>query len=208
MAYDTYEQNDIVIPFFSTKDITYRGFKIGDDQNDNRRILRDNRFLISQIGDESGNCSTKVMSCAGKCLRGNLETDNHTLDEREIWCRNHCNMTSTGYLNLLGKPIGLDKYDNGELPLTIMFYIIVVFSELYIGLLAYFNCCASGKKNYSKIKETATSCSTYTLALLGIVLNLGYVVFILIFPGPKDYVGAVAWFMAAVVDGVLLCVLR
>ena len=209
MAYDTHEQNNVRIPFFSSKDITYDGLKIGDAQNDNRRTLRQNRFLISQIGDESGNCSTTITSCAGKCLSGNLGPTNLTLDEKEIWCRNHCNMPSTGYFNLLGKPVGFG--DGGKMVRTVIFYctlsLMVILASIYIVELRI-SCCSSERKQYNKIKESPFA-SANILAVLGVFLNAGFMVLVLILNGgPQDYVGVSAWLTAAVVDGMLLCAIR
>ena len=56
MAYGT-EQHIQWIPYFSSKDLTYEGFPIGDVENDNRVKLIQNRFLLSHVGNESGTCS-------------------------------------------------------------------------------------------------------------------------------------------------------
>ena len=44
------------IPRFSSKDHTYEGVSLGNAENDNRSQIMRNRFLVSQFGDESGDC--------------------------------------------------------------------------------------------------------------------------------------------------------
>ena len=55
MAYpnSTYPKNTM---WFSSKDLTYKGVPLGDSQHDNRSQMIKTRFLISQLGDESGSC--------------------------------------------------------------------------------------------------------------------------------------------------------
>ena len=66
MAYPT-QSNNVLIPYFSSKDLTYEGLPIGDAENDNRAKLIQNRFLLSQVGDESALAqpqSNHVLECA------------------------------------------------------------------------------------------------------------------------------------------------
>ena len=108
MAYGS-ASNDVWIPYFSSKDLTYEGLPIGDAENDNRAKLIQNRFLVSQVGDESGTCSTTVKSCAGMCLSSGSGTApfNLTILDREIWCRDYCMMPTNGYYNLNGQAVGI-----------------------------------------------------------------------------------------------------
>ena len=111
MAYET-RSHDIWIPYFSSKDLTYKGFPIGDAQNDNRAKLIQNRFLLAQVGDESGTCSATVNSCAGLCLRS--VKLNLPIQDREVSCRDLCGMPSTGYYNLNGQKIGIEDVNLTE----------------------------------------------------------------------------------------------
>ena len=111
MAYST-GSNDTWIPYFSSKDLVHEEIPIGDAKNDNRAELIQNRFLVSQVGDESDTCPNTVDSCAGMCMRSNAPVD-LTLHGRELWCRDFCKMPSTGYHDLNGQAIGID-YDQGN----------------------------------------------------------------------------------------------
>ena len=113
MAYST-GSNDTWIPYFSSKDLAHEEIPIGDAKNDNRAELIQNRFLVSQVGDESDTCPNTVDSCAGMCMRSNAPID-LTLHGRELWCRDFCKMPSTGYHDLNGQAIGIDyDYDQGN----------------------------------------------------------------------------------------------
>ena len=126
MAYNTY-YHYVAIPYFSSKDVTYKGLPIGDAQNDNRKTLIENRFLLSEIGDELGTCSTLAPSCAGRCLR-DREGIAPPYDEREIWCRYNCMMPMRRYYNLRGEAVGF-----GYVPLwdTVLIWLSVTAIVLY-----------------------------------------------------------------------------
>ena len=47
------------IPRFSSKDNKYLGVALGDSRNDNRNQIIRTRFLISQTGEENGNCHSQ-----------------------------------------------------------------------------------------------------------------------------------------------------
>ena len=128
MAYPT--DSNIWIPYFSSKDLTYEGVPIGDADNDNRAKLIQNRFLVSQVGDESGTCSTTVNTCAGMCLRSS--NPKLTIHDREIWCRDYCKMPATGYYNLNGQAVGIEQLNtiyctNASPALTLLFLISLTF---------------------------------------------------------------------------------
>ena len=55
------------IPRFSSKDHSYRGAPLGDSENDNRGQMMKTRFLISQLGEETGNCHHHASTCKRKC---------------------------------------------------------------------------------------------------------------------------------------------
>ena len=108
MAYPT-QYHNVWIPYFSGKDLTYEGLPIGNAMNDNRRTLMENRFLVSEFGDESGyagTCSKIVTSCAGMCLQEGAAPPNFSYRDSEIWCRYNCMLPMSGYFNLQGEAVG------------------------------------------------------------------------------------------------------
>ena len=120
-------------------------------------------------------------------------------------------MTSTGYYNLLGKPVGLSN-SNGKLARTIIFYVILsvmfLLTGVYITQLVNGNSCSPERKQYRKMK-VSLSAPANMLAVLGLFLNGGFMVLNLIFYGGlRDYVGVSVWLMAGVVDGMFLCAVR
>ena len=202
--------NEAWIPYFSSKDISYDGIPIGDAESDNSRTLRENRFLMSMIGDQTGNCSTNIMSCAGRCLRGNSVPANLTLRDREIWCRSNCNMPSSGYFNLLGEPVGLGY---GPWIGWIVFYVIPIVATIMATgcVVKTVFWCISEKKKYSELRaKIAVSPSTKAsiLAVAGMLIDGAFLVVTLMLHGPRDYVGVTAWLLAGVVDGGLLYAVR
>ena len=99
---------------------------IGDAQNDNRNILIKNRFLVSQIGNETGTCPAIGLSCGGKCLNGNAAPANLNLHQREIWCRQYCKMPLRGYFNLRGQAVGLHHYHLLEVIFWVIWVLAIV----------------------------------------------------------------------------------
>ena len=59
----------IRIPRFSSKIHSYNGVPLGDSKNDNRGQIMKTRFLLSQMGNETGNCGHHNDTCAKKCLQ-------------------------------------------------------------------------------------------------------------------------------------------
>ena len=89
MAYRN-KNHDHWIPRFSSKDKMYRGFPLGDSQNDNRGQIIKTRFQVSKFGDESGNCSHHNGSCHTKCLQNccpmyRLELGQFNWKEEILW---------------------------------------------------------------------------------------------------------------------------
>ena len=177
----------------------------------NGKTLLENRFLMSQIGNETGNCSSHIESCAGRCLRGNSVPANAdlTLLEREIWCRNHCNMSSSGYFNLFGEPVGLGY---GPVASWIVFYVIPPVTTLAITgcLIKIIFCCPSKKKKVQalKAKLMVSPTTASILAVFAIVIDGGLLVMVLILHRAQDHVGITAWVLAGLVDSGFLYVVR
>ena len=138
MAYQTTFVNDVWIPYFSSKDLTYEGVPIGDADNDNRAKLIENRFLVSQVGDESGTCSMTVYTCAGMCLRSS--NPNLTMHDREIWCRDYCEMPATGYYNLDGQAVGIEE-TNSYPGFMWLFLISLACIVITLVIMTCWNCC-------------------------------------------------------------------
>ena len=213
MAYHT-EKHDVWIPFFTNKNLKYDGLPIGDEENDNAKTLVHNRYLISLIGNESAKCSAPVTSCAGKCLLEDIAPSNLALNDTEIWCRQHCNLASTGYFNLLGKPVGITTKTLARLQRhALLFYltlaVMVFLTVVYILTLMIGNCCSPEEKNYGKLTATAN-----ILSILGVLLNGGSLFLILLLNGHSPYGirpvlrGVLAFSMAGVTDVGLFCALR
>ena len=205
MAYQT-ENHNVWIPVFSSSNITYNGSQIGDTQNDNSKTLLETRFLISQIGDESGKCSSAFTSCAGKCLRGSLGPANLTTNDREIWCRSHCNMSLTGYYNLLGKPVGLHNITLARLHIyetlrPVIQSVMILLSIVYFALLWMGNFCLPERNQYRKLKITVTA-STNIIAVLEALLNIGCLgLFVIYNDGVQEVLnGVLAFLMGSFVD--------
>ena len=200
------------VPYFSSKDIQHEGMPLGDEENSNRDTILMNRFLMSEIGDETGNCSTNMTtSCAGRCIRGDLVPANLTLKEKEIWCRSNCNMPASGYFNLLGEPVGLD---DGMLIRVIVFYVIPILTVIIVGgcLTKIILFCPSKRKKYQELKAKIKLPSSTTeraciFTMFGMLIDGGFVVAIdnLHF---MDHKGVIVWVLAGLVDGGFLYALR
>ena len=72
MAYPT-KTNDKQIPYFSSNHRRFRGIKLGDYYNDNRMQIIKTRFMMSQLGDKTGNCRHHEISCGRNCQQNCCE---------------------------------------------------------------------------------------------------------------------------------------
>ena len=140
------------------------------------------------------------------------------MNDREIWCRNHCKMASTGYFNLLGQPVGLynkalARFHAYQIFVYVYISVMIVLTLVYVAQLLIGNCCSPERKHYRRLNITvkiSPSASAKFLAVLGALLNIGVMGLILIYnDGAQGIVsGIMAWLMAGIVDGMLLCAFR
>ena len=68
MAAGNSEEDYHTIPYFSSRVFQYKGIQLGDQDNDNRNQIIQTRFLMSQLGDESGNCRYHDKYCKNECV--------------------------------------------------------------------------------------------------------------------------------------------
>ena len=121
-------------------------------------------------------------------------------------------MSSSGYFNLLGEPIGLD---DGNRARWIVFYVVPPVTTLIVTICAIRiilgNCCLFERKKYRALKAKIVV-SPFTkasiLAVAGMLIDGACLVVTLMLHGPRDYVGVTAWLLAGVVDGGLLYAVR
>merc|ERR1712080_415034 len=77
MAYP-HEGNTQEINYYSAPDVYYNGILTGSELLNNARVLREHRFAIAAIGDESGSCSSSGSGGSGSSSNtGTVQSENY-----------------------------------------------------------------------------------------------------------------------------------
>jgi len=74
MAYG-HKQNNQEINYYSAPNVYYNGILTGSELLNNARVLRENRFAMAAVGDESGSCSISTPTNMG--FYGTVESENY-----------------------------------------------------------------------------------------------------------------------------------
>ena len=89
MAY-TDQTHNIKIPYFSSKELTYYGLRLGDAHHDNRMQIMKTRFIMSQLGDKSGNCRHHDICCVSNCQQNCCNLQGPNIDTVAWKRRSNC----------------------------------------------------------------------------------------------------------------------
>ena len=96
------------VPYFSSRDIKYNGeWRLGNAQEDNRKHIIQKRFLMSQRGNKSINCSHHNKSCEKRCKKNCCKSKGLILKEPDPlrpYSVNFCNrFKNVSQIDLIAK---------------------------------------------------------------------------------------------------------
>ena len=95
------------VPYFSSRDIKCDGVRLGNAQEDNRKHIIQKRFLMSQRGNKSINCSHHNKSCEKRCKKNCCKSKGLILKEPDPlrpYSVNFCNrFKNNSQMDLIAK---------------------------------------------------------------------------------------------------------